>query len=291
MRSKTAPKIHQPDGLDNLFGFDQVKKLTKRVDRKQGTCAVCDRTLGRFDLAFQVELNKGDVSTSSGDWFVSTTHRACKRERVNGELTGAPRPTYTTTLMSLPVVNTDDLPDSVPVLMVNPAVDHFVLHRTKDGEVYDKMERLLIDDCGFRVMDGGVELEDRDDGSVDTGPTAYVNGPDVTVAINDQGVSWTHEQPEANRDVRDHIARSLKEVVEKWDGSLLVMVSSGFTVKDPMVLLENLPKLIEEKRVLAANADVEFKESPMAFIDRAFQRAQTPLNNNDVAYGLNRQGE
>lgn len=266
-KPQSRPLIHHPHELLALIGETDLKALKSRVNRRIGACGVCHETLGKKqDLAMVIAaaggINLGDLS---GAWQVTLTHRTCHKEAVVDTADLTPRHTYTTTLMALPVMSTDGFPQQVPTLLVNPSVDHFAVLKQPDGTVVDRMIQHLVDEVGFTPMRDGATQESEQ-------LEAYVTGANVTVAANDHGVSWTHEQA-GDPDVRDHLGRSLKTLLTAWDDTLLVMASTRFRSNDPRRLLQEIPDLISEGSVYGAPAKVEYSESNLSLVDKAFTAA------------------
>lgn len=203
------------------------------------------------------QLQDGDV-LGVGEWLISTTHRACKREGLDaaGQLQFVPKPTYRSILMALPV----QLPDTaeftrVPVMCVNPSVDHFTVTVEKHGQAHDRFEKFLIDKSGFARMEEDLAgLEDDYSGDL----VAYIRGADVTVASSDAGVSWTHENASLSDYERSSVAADLKKLLDEW-GAMLVLVSSSFKVAQPNELMTSLPELITSGQVLGGLARPEFQ--------------------------------
>src|SRR5690606_39247054 len=133
----------------------------------------CHKTLGHTqDLALTITPHKiEDMASLMGTWHVAVTHRACRKESVRDVAKQLPQHTYTTTLLALPVINTDGLPSQVPTLLVNPSVDHFMLYRDSDGVFHDALLRQLEDEGGFTRMG---HSDDRTPEAV--GLQAYITG-------------------------------------------------------------------------------------------------------------------
>src|SRR5690606_35070331 len=136
---------------------------------------------------------------------VATTHRACRREEVKHNLTLIPQRTYTTTLVALPIPQTDSTPQYLPTLLVNPSVDHFVVHVSRDGTAYDRTEEFLTKDSGFtRMEDDAPPPQERT-------RTAYITGANILVAHGESGQQWEHRtvtDPENS----DRLADSIREI-------------------------------------------------------------------------------
>lgn len=269
-KAKKKAQIHAPEGLMALMTQDAYTALKSRINRRKGACAECHAPLGRTkDLALTIAPHQlEDLAALAGSWHVTVTHRTCRKESVQDVATSLPQHTYTTTLLALPVVSTDGLPRQVPALLVNPSVDHFLLYRDKNERVTDQTIRFLESDVGFACM------SDADQETPEApGLQAYVNGANVTVAANDHGVSWTHEQPESNAGVEDQLAQSLRTLLESWDNTLLVMVSAKFRANDPRQLMDALPELVRSGEVYTAPAQVEYRETNAALVEKAFAAA------------------
>lgn len=274
-RNKAKPKkslgqIHAPEGLLALMTEAEFSTLKRRINRRRGACAICHKELGRTkDLALSLAPNQvEDLETLAGSWHVTVTHRTCRKESVQDLATMRPQHTYTTTLMALPVVGTEGLPRQVPALLVNPSVDHFMLHKAKTGEVTDQTIKYLTEEVGFaRMSDESRETPEA------PGLQAYVNGANITVAANDHGISWTHEQPAGNDAVNHRLAASLRRLLESWDNTLLVMVSTKFRANDPHALLENMAGLVRDGHVYTAPATVEYRESNADLVEKALAAA------------------
>lgn len=267
--SKPA-QIHTPDELRAMMSEDDIRWVKKRVRRKQGSCGVCHRKLGKtkpLALSF-TPTNLDDLMTMAGTWHVLATHRWCKKEAIHDKPEHLPQQTYMTTLMALPVEQTTDAPRQVPTLVINPTVDHMMLHHDADGGWTDATVRLLEDTVGFGRM---TKTNAKDPG--ETGLTAYVNNADVTVALIDHGLSWTHEQPEANAEAIAALTGSLHELIKAWDNTLLVMVSPKFKCWEPQQILADLPEMLHAGDVLAATANVEFRESNTHLVQKAMAAA------------------
>lgn len=264
--NKRPAVIHVPEGMTALFTEDEITGLKRRVNRRLGTCGICHKSLGRKrDLAMVLAPSQvDDLATLAGSWQVTLTHRACKAETVMDMATLVPQHTYTTTLMALPVINEEGLPQQVPTLLINPSVDHFALLKTKDGPMADRTLQHLVDEVGFARMDSSESAPDSE------GLEAYVNGANVTVADNDNGISWTHEQETADPRILEQLSASFRTLLEAWDDILLVMVSTEFRANDPNRLMTELPQLIQEGKVHSAPAKVQYKESNAALVEKAF---------------------
>lgn len=266
---KKPAQIHAPEGLLALMSEQEYLTLKRRINRRRGACGVCHETLGRSrDLALSIAPHQlEDMVNLTGSWHVTVTHRACRKESVQDLATLLPQHTYTTTLLALPVISTEGLPQQVPALLVNPSVDHFMLYRSKDGKVVDQTVRHLEAEVGFARMGHSDETPEA------PGLQAYVSGANVTVAANDHGISWTHEQPQTNAQVEDQLAAGLRLLLEQWDDTLLVMVSTKFRANDPNYLMESLPELIQAGEVYTAPATVEYRETNAALVEKAMAAA------------------
>lgn len=274
-RNKDKPKkqrgqIHAPEGLMALVSEAEFSSLKRRINKRRGACAICHNTLGRTkDLALTLAPNQvEDLETLTGSWHVTVTHRTCRKESVQDIDAMRPQHTYTTTLLALPVMGTEGLPQQVPALLINPSVDHFMLYKDKTGKVTDQTTKYLAEEVGFALMsDEARETPEA------PGLRAYVNGANVTVAANDHGLSWTHEQPAGNAGANHHLAASLRNLLESWDNTLLVMVSTKFRANDPSTLLATMADLVRDGHVYTAPATVEYRESNADLVEKALAAA------------------
>lgn len=281
------PIIHVPAEMHKLLGSDFTQDLRRRIDRREGCCGICGKVLGRKqDLAMVGQLQDGDV-LGIGDWLISTTHRACKQEGLNsaGQLQFVPKPTYRSLLMALPV----QLPDTaefarVPVMCVNPGVDHFSVTVTQHGSAYDRFEKFLTEKSGFARMEEDLAgLEDDYSGDL----VAYVRGADVSVSSSDAGIAWTHENSSLDDYQRSSVAADLERLLKEW-GALLVLVSPKFKMSDPQMLMERLPELIVNGDVLGGLARPEFQTDVGDLMRKAekegpFDHARTDSESEDVS--------
>ena len=273
-RKKTTknklPKIHVPEGLAALMTSQEIHDLRRRVNRRLGTCGICHKTLGRTkELAMIVAPHQlKNMETFEGSWQVTTTHRMCQKEQVLDTATVIPQHTYTTTLVALPIENVPGRPEQVPTLLVNPSVDHFALLKRPGGAMVDRTMHHLETKVGFNRMTPEA-TETPEPESLD----AYVKGANVTVADNEAGISWTHEQQVTDAQTLGRLEVALRELLEGWDNTLLVMASTRFRALDPMQLMANLPKLLEAGHVYSAPATVQFKETNAALVDKAMAAA------------------
>lgn len=272
-KSSKPAEIHYPDELRAMMSDSDIQNLKRSVRRKQGTCAVCQRKLGKtkpLALSF-APTQVTDMVTMAGTWHMTVTHRWCQKEAIRDDVGTMPQHTYMTTLMALPVEQSTDAPRQVPVMMINPTIDHRLLYHDKDGAWLSATEKTLEDTVGFGRM-----TKTPAKGPEETGLTAYVNNANITAALNDQGLSWTHEQPEANSEAVDALAENLKKLIAEWDNTILVMVSSKLKSWEPQQILADLPELLGNGDILAATANVEFKEPTAHVVNRVFAAATEP---------------
>lgn len=261
--------IHHPYQLEALMTSEEVGQLKRRVNRRLGSCGECHKPLGRTqDLAMVVaSANVEDLATMAGTWHITLTHRACRKEAVLDQAMLAPQHTYTTTLVAIPVISTEGLPQQVPTLLINPSIDHFTLFKDRRGPMRDFSLKYLQEEVGFARM-----AEDSDDTPESDQLEAYVTGTNITVAANDHAMSWTHEQA-GDPATLDHLSENLRALLESWDDTLMVMVSTKFRASNPNQMMRDLPDLIRNGDVISAPAKVQYRESNASLVSKAFAAA------------------
>lgn len=265
--SYQKPQIFFNNATKNLLGVE-LKNVLSRIDRKQGKCVVCNEILGKEDLSLS-SFKHGTDMQITGTWFIQTAHRRCRKETAGFGKAAAPSHTYKVALVALPLADQGGLDEPLPTLFVNPSVDQFVYTKPAKGKVYDEFEKFLQEKSNFQVMSNDSEAPDME--AEEFGLTAYVSGPDVTVA-SDQGYSWTFVSAD-NREVRAALGEQLEQLVKAWDG-MMVLVSSKFQLDDVTKMLrDDFADLINNGHVLSAQTTYEFRPSVAELVSRAAEKA------------------
>lgn len=262
-RHKTPP-IHTASEMAQIFHPAEIRSMMRRVDRRNGCCARCHRRLGsQFALALVAAAqNVTDQSRMTGTWQILTTHRSCHKEAVLQRYLVNPPTTYTTSLMAVPVGDGASGAGlrQLPVLMVNPGVDHYTVQKLPTGQTIDGTVHHLETSAGFTRLAPNETAPDTVPGL-----TAVVDGTAVEVTHPEAGVSWSHLQQAPSHDPEQReLADSFHELLAEWDNQLLIMVSPGFTTSGPDALSRTLPSLIKSGSVTAAPVQVEFTSDPVA---------------------------
>lgn len=255
-----TPPIHTADELEQLFHPAEIRSMVRRVDRRQGCCARCLRRLGsQFPLALVAAAqNVTDQTRMTGTWQILTTHRSCHREAVLQRYLVNPPTTYTTSLMAIPVGDGEDGIGQMPVLMVNPGVDHYTVQKLPSGRTIDGTLYHLETAAGFVRLAPNSSAPDHV-----LGLSAVVDGTAVEVSHASAGVAWSHLQQVPSDDpAQRELIASFYELLAEWDHQLLLMVSPKFSTNNPDELSRKLPSIIKSGAVTAAPVQVEYAHAP-----------------------------